>query len=129
MTRVVEVLSGQGRVVEVLRGPPGTRGLQGPVGPPGDVGGVVQWQANVAYNAGRSILNPSGELVRAPAAAPARAAYTPSDWTPPASATYAPLLTPATTVTYNADGTVATETRGGVTRAYTYANGNLTAVA
>ena len=68
---------------------------------------------------------------------------------PDPSGTYAPVLTPPTTITYNgdgtvatqtiggvatvygynADGTVATETRGGVTRAYTYTAGNLTSVA
>jgi len=34
----------------------------------------------------------------------------------------------ATTYTYNGDGTVATETRSGVTRTYTYTGANLTAV-
>lgn len=35
----------------------------------------------------------------------------------------------ATTYTYNGDGTVATETRAGVTRTYSYTSGNLTSVA
>jgi YD repeat-containing protein len=66
------------------------------------------------------------------------------------TSTYAPILTPAATLTYNADGTVATQTvasvvttytynadgsvateaRGGVTRTYTYnADGTLASVA
>jgi YD repeat-containing protein len=66
-----------------------------------------------------------------------------------ASATYAPLLVPVSTLTYNGDGSVATqviggvtttyayngdgtvasETRAGVTRTYGYTAGNLTSVA
>jgi YD repeat-containing protein len=57
--------------------------------------------------------------------------------TPPETITYNPDGTVssqtiggvATTYTYNGDGTVATETRAGVTRTYTYTAGVLTAVA
>ena len=34
--------------------------------------------------------------------------------------TYAPILTPAETLTYNGDGTVATQTIAGVATTYTY---------
>lgn len=37
-----------------------------------------------------------------------------------ANATYATILTPAESLTYNADGTVATQTIGGVATTYTY---------
>ena len=43
---------------------------------------------------------------------------------------FATLLSPTQTVTYNSDGTVATEARGGVTRTYTYnSDGTIASVA
>lgn len=52
---------------------------------------VALFQPTTDYAAGQSVLNPSGELVKALAAFTAGAAYNAASWSAPASATYVPL--------------------------------------
>lgn len=77
---------------------------------------VPKWRASTAYATGDHVLNPSGQIVSAVADFTSGGSYSAANWTvvPPVQE----LLADA--VTYNANGTVATSTLGGVVTTYTY---------
>lgn len=52
------------------------------------VNAVQRWEANTAYTAGQTVLNPSGELVNALAAFTSTAVYSAANWTQAGSGTY-----------------------------------------
>ena len=106
------------------------------------------WTADgvTLFGGGESVVGGAAVAPSTLVELPARGPFLSTD---DALAIYGTLLTPPTTVTYNPDGsvatqviggitttyvynpdgTVATETRAGVVRTYTYVAGNLTAVA
>ncbi|MEO6203993.1 MAG: glycosyl hydrolase family 28-related protein, partial [Mycobacteriales bacterium] len=49
---------------------------------------IQKWKPNTAYPASQSVLNPSGELVKAVSAFTSSASYNAANWTSPASSTY-----------------------------------------
>jgi lysophospholipase L1-like esterase len=52
---------------------------------------VPKWQPATAYVLGQTVLNPTGELVNALAAHTSGVTFTAANWSPPSSATYAPI--------------------------------------